>query len=93
MSSYHPGTQLEYRLPAHWASGLINGDFSSFDNGPDDPNNCAETNDATRWWDAEEKQLGQPIDFIDCGDESYFSHGNDWTRLGCDTLDYVAVAR
>jgi len=91
--SYWPGTELEYSLPAHWASGLINGDFSSFDYVPDDPENCAENNECTRWLEAEELRLGQEIEAVACSEEPYFAHGNDGTDLGSNTLDYVFIAR
>ena len=78
---------LEYKLPAYWASYLINGDASGFDiaNTPDDPDaGTREQATIDAWLESE----GFPH-FVDCGDQ-YFSWHNDATNLGGDVCDYIA---
>ena len=72
-----------YRLPAHWASYLINGDgsaFSLYDDGD------AELQAIDRWTEA--NNLGF---CIDCTNEAEFRWRNDGPtgHLGGDCLDYV----
>ena len=83
-------TQIEtitYKLPAYWASYLINGDASGFDiaNTPDNPN---AGDDELATIDSFLQSEGEP-NFVDCG-EQYFSWTNDATTLGGDVCDYVA---
>ena len=78
---------IEYKLPAHWAAYLINGDATGLDiaNTPDDPD--AGTKELAII-DAWIKHEGNPR-FVDCG-EQYFSHTNDATNLGGNVCDFVA---
>ena len=72
-------TQIEtitYKLPAYWASYLINGDSSGLEESE------------LQTVDSFLQREGEPS-FVDCG-EQYFSHSNDATTLGGDVCDYVA---
>jgi len=72
-------TQIEtitYKLPAYWASYLINGDASGMEESE------LETVDSFLQSESEPN-------FVDCG-EQYFSWTNDATTLGGDVCDYVA---
>ena len=78
---------IKYKLPAYWASYLINGDATGFDiaNTPDDPDaGTRQQLEIDQWLESE----GFPH-FVDCG-EQYFSRTNDATNLGGDVCDYVA---
>jgi hypothetical protein len=66
----------EFKLPAYWASYLINGDASGLQDG--------EQSTIDAWI----KHEGNPH-FVDCG-EQYFSHTNEATNLGGDVCDFVA---
>ena len=73
-----------YRLPAHWASYLINDDASSFslnDDGGD-----AEIKAINRW--CQDMEVGP---CVGCSDEPYFAHWNDGPNAyqGDDVLDYT----
>lgn len=67
---------VTYKLPAHWASYLINGDASGLEDG--------EQAVIDAWMVKE----GNPH-ICDCG-ESYFSWTNEATSLGGDVCDYTA---
>lgn len=74
---------ISYRLPAHWASYLINNDPSSFslnDDGGD-----AELKEIDDW--LENSDVGF---CVGCSDEPYFAYWNDGPNRnqGCDVLDY-----
>jgi hypothetical protein len=66
---------VTYRLPAYWASALINDDRSGTDE--DDA-------DMDEFFEAHPK-LGSAID---CS-EAEFSWSNDWTNLGGDVCEYT----
>ena len=67
---------ITYKLPAYWASYLINGDSSGLEESE------LQTVDSFL-------QANKDPHFVDCG-EQYFSHSNDATKLGGDVCDYVA---
>lgn len=70
---------LTYRLPAHWASALINGDTSGLE--PDDEAQL----DAFMAGE----ELSSPIDV---GEEEFFCTYHDakgYGILACDCLDYT----
>jgi len=82
---------ITYKLPAYWASYLINGDASGLEDIcpaqsrgqlPGDEESELATIDSFL------QREGEP-NFIDCG-EQYFSWTNDATTLGGDVCDYVA---
>ena len=70
-------SNIEYTLPAYWASYLINGDSSGLE----------------EWEleliDDYVGREGNP-QFVDCG-EQYFARDNDATSIGGDVCDYVAA--
>ena len=79
-----------YRLPAYWASYLINGDATGFDyhNTPDDPNAGDRYQaEVDAWLESE----GNPW-VVDCG-PSHFSWRNDANNMGGDVCEYVAHVR
>ena len=77
-------TEIKYKLPAYWASYLVNGDASGLlDECPVNPDQ-SEQETINQWLESE----GNP-DFFDCG-EPYFSWRNEATNLGGDVCDYVA---
>ena len=82
---------LEYRLPAHWACYLINGDATGFDmaNTPDDPD-AGDREKAEVDGFVEHISDGQPVTFTDCS-ESYFSHYNDANNLGGNVCDFTVL--
>ncbi len=75
---------IKYKLPAYWASYLINNDAS----GLDDICQVNPEQSEKETIDAWVKHEGNPC-FVDCG-EQYFSHSNEATMLGGDVCDYVA---
>ena len=82
---------ITYKLPAYWASYLINGDASGLESvcpaqsrGQEKGDEQSEQATIDAWLESE----GNPH-FVDCG-EQYFSHSNDATTLGGDVCDYVA---
>jgi hypothetical protein len=66
---------ITYKLPAYWASYLINGDASGLENG--------EREQIDAFLDSE--GLGSPLD---CSDESEFGY-NDATKLAGDVLEFT----
>lgn len=64
-----------FKLPAHWASALINDDFSGLEDA-DEAELRAFVNSANG-------------NCIDVSEEPYFSHSNDAHTLACDCLDYT----
>jgi len=75
---------IEYKLPAYWASYLINGDASGLLDKCQDSPEQSEQATIDQWLESE----GNPH-FVDCG-EQYFSWSNEATSLGGDVCDYVA---
>lgn len=73
-------TLRRYELPAYWASYLINGDDSGIEESESKACDSFITREGLEKWTC-----------ADCSRESYFSHGNDGTNLGCDTLRYTFV--
>jgi hypothetical protein len=67
---------VTYRLPAYWASALINDDRSDITDEDDA--------DMGEFFEAH-PELGSAID---CG-EAEFSWSNDWTNLGGDVCEYI----
>lgn len=65
-----------YKLPAYWASALINGDYSGL--------NDAEEKQINNWLDSHKKE-GCRMWCLDCGEESEFS---TFKGMGCDLLEY-----
>lgn len=66
----------QYKLPAYWASALVNGDYS----GCDDADERAIDN-----WLAAHPELGGAID---CS-EAWFSWSNDANNLGGDVCNFT----
>jgi hypothetical protein len=64
-----------FLLPTHWASYLINGDPSSF--------NDEEWREVRRW-----ERDNAPGPCIDCADMGFLWRGDDST-LGCDRSEFV----
>lgn len=65
-----------YRLPSHWASALINGDYSGYSD--------KEQAEIEKFLSTAE---GSAVDTG--GDESFFSWRNDANSLGADCFDYT----
>lgn len=74
-----PLTVYTFEAPAHWASALINGDCSSFDD--------AEQAEFDAWCAAHPAECAE---VVDCGEESWFGRFNG---LGTDLLTYNALSR
>jgi hypothetical protein len=72
--------KLTYKLPAYWASYLVNGDASSLQDGEEQQIKYFLACHA----------LGSPCDV---SEDQYFSHSNDaHTGLGGDCCDYTFFA-
>lgn len=69
---------IEYKLPAHWASAIINGDDSGLSD-----------NDLVELEAFLEKEEYPNI--VDVSEDSYFSHSNDAGTLACDVSVYTAL--
>lgn len=65
-----------YTLPAHWASALINCDYSGMSD--------AEVKELNDWM-----EYAKPGYCIDCGEESFFTWRNDVNNLGGDCLEFT----
>lgn len=72
---------IKFTLPAHWASALINGDFSGLDEAEDA---------AVRYWLDTEPDIGG--DALDCTDEPEFLRHYDADGLACDCLTFTFPA-
>lgn len=73
-------TLRRFELPVYWASYLVNGDASGMeDNEQAQVDSWLEREELTAWTCA------------DVSDNSWFSHGNDATRLGGDVARYTFV--
>jgi len=71
---------IEVRLPAYWASYLINGDASGLLDGEQQE------------IDAYLARAGLGA-AVDCSDEPWFAHYNDATDLGGDVCDYTFMVQ
>ena len=69
---------IEFTLPAHWASALINGDFSGLSD---------EEDAAVRYWLDTEPDIGG--DALSCTDEPEFRRYYDADGLACDCLTFT----
>ena len=69
---------IDFTLPAHWASALINGDFSGLD---------ADDDAAVRYWLDTEPDIGG--DALSCTDEPEFRAFHDADGLACDCLTFT----
>lgn len=67
---------VEYTLPAHWASALINSDTSGMTD--------EEEQELNEWLEDE-----KPGYCVGCSDESFFTWRNDATQLGGECLTYT----
>jgi hypothetical protein len=72
---------VSYRLPAYWASYLINGDASGLSDGE-----AREVDDCLEWI---ERDAGGTAVCVDCGDEADFERGNDWNGIGGATACFT----
>jgi len=72
-------TLRRYKLPAHWASSIFNGDDSGLEQGELEQIDSFIKREGLEGWTE-----------ADCG-ESYFSHSNDATSLGGDVAEYTFV--
>jgi hypothetical protein len=70
---------VEYLLPAHWASALINNDYSGIDD--------KEERELSDW--IELQKLGN---CISCSDEQEFTKHNDANALAGDCLTFTFQA-
>lgn len=70
---------IEYKLPAYWASALINNDYS----GLEEP----EIKALNDFVDRESKDY-KMFYCVEVSDEQYFSNSNDANFLAGDVLDY-----
>ena len=73
---------IDFTLPAHWASALINGDFSGLDDDDDDDDDAA-----VRYWLDTEPDIGG--DALSCTDEPEFRAYYDADGLACDCLTFT----
>lgn len=71
---------LEYTLPAHLASYLINGDASGYDD--------AEIAEIDNFLDKEQVSI---IDIKEINEGSFFKWKNDLNALGADCYIYIAT--
>ena len=65
-----------YKLPAYWASALINADYSGMED--------SEEKELNEWL-----EYTKPGYCIDCSEESFFSWRNDANGLGGDCLEFT----
>jgi len=70
----------EYLLPAHWASALINGDYSGLD--------YKEADELDAW-----VRFAKPGYCVGCSDEAEFCGRNDATNLGGDCLVFTFAGK
>jgi hypothetical protein len=70
---------IEYTVPAHWLSAIVNGDESSFDYYDDEE-------DFAAYQSFCETEVRDAIVEV-VGEESYFSHHNDGGILPCSVYD------
>lgn len=72
-------TTYTFDAPAHWASALINGDTTSFDD--------RDETEFKAWCEANPEKASEVVSYED---ESWFGH---FHGLGCDMLTYQALRR
>ena len=65
----------KFKLPAYWASALINNDESGMSD-----------DDIEQMSAFLEKE--KPGHCVECSDESHFAHSNYWNNIGGDVLEY-----
>lgn len=65
-----------YILPAYWASGLMNNDWTG----------CAKLDKAEAEKFLSDKNLPGPVS---CSDDQYFKWGNDANNIGGDVLEFT----
>lgn len=70
---------MKFRLPAHWASYLINNDSSGLSR--------QEIDEVDAWLEANNLNLNS---FVDCG-ESFFSWRNDANNLGGEVAEFTTI--
>ena len=68
----------EYILPIYWASYIINGDATGLRDG--------EQEEIDEYF----KSVGNPY-IVSVGDEYWFAHRNDATKLGGDVCSYYSL--
>lgn len=75
--------RITFVLPAHWASALINGDFSGLED--------EEQHELNEWYETQSACLrpGEHIECSDVSEESYFAHSCDADVLPGDVADYT----
>jgi hypothetical protein len=67
-----------YILPAHWASALINDDYTGYSD--------AEHSEISNWLFANKEHLGS---CIDVSEDNWFAPSNDAHTLACDVATFT----
>lgn len=73
-------TTETYILPEHWASALINADFSGLEDSDIAEIEAFENNN---------KEDNCRFCCVGCSEEPFFAHSNDATKLGGNVLEYT----